>query len=135
MGFETVDVSQTGSNEKLLSYTEEKGFDLVFECVGHPSTINQVIEMGKAEAQVIVVGAFKEPPVFDLFAMSRKEQCVVATWTYTRDDFSKSIVYLSKNDTSFERVISHFIALDQTQQAIELVKNAKDSMKVVLKIS
>lgn len=135
LGFETVDVSQADSGEQLLRYTEEKGFDLVFECVGHSSTVNQMIEMGKPEAQLIVVGAFKEPPAFDLFRMSRKEQRLVASWTYTKDDFAKAIKYLDESDTPFERVISHFIALEQARQALEMVKNAKDSMKVILKIS
>ena len=134
LGFETVDASGEDASEKLLSYTNGRGFDLIFECVGHPSTVNQLIELGRPEAQLIVVGAFKEPPAFDLFRMSRKEQRLVAAWTYTKDDFSTAIKYLSESDTPFERVISHFIALDQARQAMEMVMNAKESMKVVLKI-
>ncbi len=135
LGFETVDASQADSNGQLLGYTDGRGFDLIFECVGHPSTISQLIELGKPEAQLIVVGAFKEPPALDLFRMSRKEQRLVASWTYTKDDFAKAINYLNENGTPFERVISHFIELDQARQALEMVKNAKDSMKVILKIS
>jgi (R,R)-butanediol dehydrogenase/meso-butanediol dehydrogenase/diacetyl reductase len=133
LGFTTVDMSKDISGRQLSSLTDGKGFDLIFECVGHPSTVSQMIEQGKPEAQLIVVGAFKEPPAFDLFMMSRKEQRLVATWTYTRDDFAKAINYLDGSDTHFERVISHFIELEQTSQAIEMVRNAKDSMKVILK--
>jgi (R,R)-butanediol dehydrogenase/meso-butanediol dehydrogenase/diacetyl reductase len=135
LGFQTVDVSQADSSARLLNYTDGKGFDLVFECVGHPSTVKQLIEMGKPEAQLVVVGAFKEPPALDLHFMSRKEQRLVATWTYTRDDFAKAIIYLTQNDTAFESVISHFIPLDQARQAVELAQNAQNSMKVVLKTS
>jgi (R,R)-butanediol dehydrogenase/meso-butanediol dehydrogenase/diacetyl reductase len=115
--------------------TQGRGADLIFECVGHPSTVDQMIDIGRAEAQFVIVGAFKEPAPLDLFRMSRNEQRLVASWTYTNDDFRRAIKFLNESSIPLERVISHFIPLDQTQEAMEMVRKAEKSMKVILKVS
>ncbi|HBF38921.1 MAG TPA: zinc-binding dehydrogenase [Firmicutes bacterium] len=134
MGLDTIRARQDDPVKRILAETEDRGADLVFECVGHPSTTEQMIEMGRSEAQLIVVGAFKEVPPVDLFRMSRKEQWMTASWTYTAIDFERSMRLLFQNTASFERVISHFMPLEETHQAMEMVKKAEQTMKVVLKI-
>lgn len=134
LGFETIRALQDDPVKRILEATGDLGADLVFECVGHPSTTSQMIEMGRPEAQLIVVGAFKEPPPVDLFRLSRKEQRLTASWTYTANDFERSMRLLSEDAAPFERVISHFIPMAETHQAMEMVKKAEQTMKVVLKI-
>ncbi len=134
LGLDTVRARQEDPVKRILADTGERGADLVFECVGHPSTTGQMIEMGCPEAQLIVVGAFKEIPPVDLFRLSRKEQWMTASWTYSASDFERSMQLLSQNSAPFEQVISHFIPLEETYQAMEMVKKAEQTMKVVLKV-
>jgi 2-desacetyl-2-hydroxyethyl bacteriochlorophyllide A dehydrogenase len=135
LGFATVHAARADLVGRVKELTGERGADLIFECVGHPSTIDPMIEMGRPEAQFVVVGAFKEPAPIDLFRMSRKEQRVVASWTYTMDDFRRAVRFLDESAIPFERIISHFIPLDQAQEAMAMIRQADKAMKVVLKLS
>ncbi len=134
LGFVTVHAAGADPVSRVRELTRDRGADLIFECVGHPSTIDPMIEMGSAEAQFVVVGAFKEPAPLDLFRMSRKEQRVVASWTYTMDDFRRAIKFLAESAIPFERVISHFVPLDQAQAAMEMIRKADKAMKVIVKL-
>jgi (R,R)-butanediol dehydrogenase/meso-butanediol dehydrogenase/diacetyl reductase len=135
LGFSIIHGSGKALISQVKELTKDRGADLIFECVGHPSTIDQMIDIGRSEAQFVIVGAFKEPAPLDLFRMSRNEQRLVASWTYTNDDFRRAIQFLNEPSIPLERVISHFIPLDQTHEAMEMVRKAEKSMKVILKVS
>ena len=74
LGFETIRAAKMNPVTEILKLTSGIGTDLVFECVGHPSTIRQLTGIGRERAQLIIVGMFKEIAPIDLFQIQRKEQ-------------------------------------------------------------
>jgi len=110
------------------------GVDLVFECVGHPSTINQIMGVGKVKAQIVIVGMFKELAQVDFFKLSKKQQSVVASFLYTINDFTRAMELLEFKKIKVKSVVSHVIPLERAHEVFHLVKGAGNSMKMLLKI-
>lgn len=135
LGYTCIDASRTDPIQEVLHMTSGRGADLLIECVGHPSTIPQLIGMGRPRSRAIIVGAFHQAAPVDFFEMSKKEQTVVASWQYSVDDFRRSIRFLSQGVVSLEGIITHRLPLEQAQDGIDMVRAAGDCMKVLLHVS
>jgi (R,R)-butanediol dehydrogenase / meso-butanediol dehydrogenase / diacetyl reductase len=110
------------------------GANLIFECVGHPSTIKQIMGIGKAKSQIVIVGMFKELAQIDFFKLSKKEQPIVASFLYTIDDFKRALELLKLKKINTSYVVSHILPLDKADEAFDLVKQAGNSMKIILEV-
>jgi 2-desacetyl-2-hydroxyethyl bacteriochlorophyllide A dehydrogenase len=131
-GFETILASQINPVDEIRAMTDGVGVDIVFECVGHPSTIPQLTAITKERGQIVVVGLFKELAPTDWFQVQRKEQDLTGAWMYHADDFARALTLLGQGNVDPGRLISHTFPLKQAQEAMNLVRDAKNSMKVVL---
>ena len=134
LGFECLDGSAPDFVERVLARTEDQGAERVFECVGHPATLEHIIRIGRTRARIVIVGVFKEPAPLDLFALSKKEQNLTATWMYSFDDFKRAVRLLSEEAVHTDGLVSHVLPLKDAQHGLDLVRGAAGSMKVVLKI-
>jgi (R,R)-butanediol dehydrogenase / meso-butanediol dehydrogenase / diacetyl reductase len=134
MGFSLVDPMDRSGVEQVIHRTGSRGFDIVIECVGHPSTIESIITMGAMRSRVVIVGAFHEPAAVDIFNMSKKEQTLIPSWQYERDDFRRVAALLAANILNLEGIISHRFKLDEADKAITIVRDAGDSLKVLVQI-
>lgn len=133
MDFKTVHVEGNDSIDQFLQISPS-GVDLVFECVGHPSTINQIMGIGKAKAQIVIVGMFKELVPIDFFKLSKKEQPIVASFLYTINDFARALELLVLKKIKVKSVVSHVIPLERAHEVFHLVKGAGNPMKILLKV-
>lgn len=133
-GFPAFDNSALPAEEAAKTFPLDGGFDILFECAGHPSTIDYMIKAGSPASNIVIVGTFKEPPPVDLFWMSRKEQRLLPSWTYRFSDCRASIDLLRRRGEIFSRIVSHEFRLEEVQSAIELVMKAENSLKVVVRI-
>ncbi|MCX7028236.1 MAG: alcohol dehydrogenase catalytic domain-containing protein [Spirochaetes bacterium] len=131
-GFPVFDNSTVPAKTAAREFSLEGGFDTIFECAGHPSTIDYMIKAGSPGSDIVIVGTFKEPPPVDIFWMSRKEQRLLPSWTYRFSDCRASLDLLERRAEVFKRLVSHEFALEQAQEAMELVMKAENSLKVVL---
>ena len=132
LGFETILASQVNPVDAVQAMTDGAGMDVVFECVGHPSTIPQLTVMAKEQGQIVVVGLFKELASIDWFQVQRKEQRLTGAWMYHTGDFVRALTLLEETGLAAERLISHTFPIEEAQEALNTAQNGKDSMKVVL---
>lgn len=133
-GFETIAVDPGKEIEALQASMGGFEPEVVFECTGHPSATAQLIELSAFTAQVVVVGAFKEPAPIDLFRFSRKELNLVGSFAYGADDFARALTLISATPDQFRPLITDVVPLARAQDAIEMMIAGK-CVKVLVRAS
>lgn len=121
LGFATVRVDPAKGIEELQRAVSGYEPQVVFECTGHPSVTSQMVELSAFTAQVVVVGAFKEPAPLDLFRFSRKELSLAGSFAYGADDFARALAILSTEQAELGRLITDVVPFDRAQDAIDLM--------------
>lgn len=134
MGFTCIDPQQDDLAALVHDKTSGLGVDMIFECVGHPSTIPQIIESGAIRSRAVIVGAFHEggAPI-DLFAMSRKEQTMTVSWQYDIEDFATGLRIMGTEGFSLGSLITHEIPLSMVPEALVMMRSG-EAMKVVVQL-
>jgi threonine dehydrogenase-like Zn-dependent dehydrogenase len=123
-GFNCIDIQNEDYETIINEQTGGKGVDMIFECVGHPSTMVQIPTVGAMRSRAVIVGAFHEPQVeMDLFAMSKKEQTIHLSWQYDIDDFRTALDVLLHSRFPVDSLISHILPLKQIPEALELMRS------------
>lgn len=131
-GFNCIDVQNEDYETIINECTKGKGVDMIFECVGHPSTLVQIPTVGAMRSRAVIVGAFHEPQVgMDLFAMSKKEQTIHLSWQYDIDDFRTALDVLLHTRFPVDSLISHILPLQQIPEALDLMRSGA-AVKVLI---
>lgn len=134
MGFTCIDPQQEDLVALVGSMTRGAGVDMIFECVGHPSTIPQIIDSGAIRSRAVIVGAFHEGGAqIDLFAMSRKEQTMTVSWQYDIEDFATGLRILGAEGFSLAPLITHEIPLSMLPEALTMIRSG-EAMKVLVQL-
>lgn len=134
LGFNCIDIDNDNYKKIIHDVTGGRGVDLIYECVGHPSTVEQIVEVGAIRSKVVIVGAFhKGGAQMDLFAMSKLEQTMVVSWQYDFEDFIRGIKLLNGDFMPVENLITHIISLNMVEDALDLMRKG-EAMKVLVEL-
>ncbi|MFD1415049.1 zinc-dependent alcohol dehydrogenase [Oceanobacillus jeddahense] len=132
-GFEIIDASKTKNLEEYLISNYEAKVDVVFEAAGLPITAQQMTTAVKEQGKIILVGLFKEAPLIDLSTMQYKEITLLTTRSYTRNEFKEAINLAVNQRNNLERIISHVVNLEDTNEAFRIMRSAENVLKVLIK--
>lgn len=135
LGFVAFDPSTVDPKDIKRDYTNSIGFDAFFECAGHPSTFAFIIETAKQKSQIIIVATYKQPPVLDIFMMSRKELHIDISWTYYDVECEQAIKLLDEHKKLFSPLVTHVFLLEDTDTAMQYFINGGDTLKVSIKVA
>jgi (R,R)-butanediol dehydrogenase/meso-butanediol dehydrogenase/diacetyl reductase len=130
LGMITIDPSKEDVEKKILELTNNVGADQVYDCAAHPSVTPLLTKVAKVRGKVVIVGAYKKPPEFNLLDMMFKELETVGTRVYTGEDFELSIDLLGK-DFPFEKLITHVLPVENAQEGFDVLLNGGDAIKVM----
>lgn len=133
-GFIAIDPSNVDTQEIKTKFTDSIGFDGFFDCAGHPSTFNFMIATAKQKSHIVIVATYKQPPVLDIFMMSRKEMHIDISWTYFDDECEESIDLINKNQELFTPLITHIFPLEDTNTAMKCFIDGGNTLKVSIKV-
>ncbi|KAI7861559.1 chaperonin 10-like protein [Spinellus fusiger] len=94
------------------------GYDVVFECVGRPETMEQAVQFAKAGGTIVWVGVAKTDARVTVspFDVYRKELTIRSTYTnpYGMD---RAIKILADGKVNWSALVTHTFTLDQFDEA------------------
>ena len=132
MGFQCVNSGDIYLPEYLSRQTGGDGMDFVFECSGTEPAAYEATNLARMQGTICMVGIHKKPHIFNLPELSFKEQTLVATRDYSRQEFERAAEYAVEIKEELEHLISHVIPLDQAAGTFEMIKNKEiDAIKVL----
>lgn len=131
LGFEAIDSSVEDLKARAFEITRGEGADIVFECAGSPAAALQMGDLVRPRGTVLMVSVHKEPHPVDLQAVSFKELSIIGTRVYTRDNYRRALQMIS--DLPYEGIISHRVDLDRGAEGFDIMGQAADACKVLIK--
>ncbi len=117
--------------DRVAQMSGGEGADIVFECAGSASSALQMSDLVRPRGKIIMVSVHKEPHPVDLREITFKEISMIGTRVYTRDDYRKSLQIVA--DLPHEKIISHRVNLYQGAAGFDIMGNADDACKVIIK--
>ncbi|MTT32636.1 alcohol dehydrogenase catalytic domain-containing protein [Terrilactibacillus sp. BCM23-1] len=131
LGFHVVDSKTEDVVQVVLSQTNGKGADVVFEVAGHQATIDQMLPAIKFQGKVTVVSVFKNNPQIDLAAMHFRELSLTTTRCYTHDDFKAALRLMEDGRIDVASIVSHVLPIEEIKKGFELMEYPDESLKIL----
>lgn len=104
----------------------------IFECVGVPGLLQQVLEKAPRDARIVVAGVCMEPdtiePMFAIF----KELSLQFVLGYTPEEFARSLHLLADGKVDAEALITSKVGLDGVKGAFEALANPERHTKILV---
>ncbi|KYH31035.1 zinc-dependent alcohol dehydrogenase [Neomoorella mulderi] len=108
--------------------------DVAIIAAGAPVLLNEAFSIVRKKGRIILVGQFDIPDVIDIEKSRLKEQTLVGSSTYCKEDFLDAIKILEINRDQFELLVTHQIPLEEIEKGIDLIrKRDQDVLKVIVK--
>jgi 2-desacetyl-2-hydroxyethyl bacteriochlorophyllide A dehydrogenase len=108
----------------------EREADVVFECVGLPSTFQQSIDIVRPGGKVALIGVFEQTVNWSPNAAVLKDVTLIGC---LGEDFSGAVDLLRSEKVDTKSLISHEFPLDRAKEAFDTSLEADNAIKVILK--
>lgn len=133
LGFETIDPQEGDVLNQILEKTEGKGSDYTFDCAGHSSVSEMIVQTTKVRGKIVIVAAYKKPAPIDLLQVMFKEITLKGVRVYTAKDFNIA-AQLLKKEFDFEKLATHVLPVNQAQHGFDLLLSGGDAVKVLIQL-
>lgn len=133
LGIDTIDPAKTDVKEAILSRTDGKGADVVYDCAGAAPTAALFAAITRIRGQVVQVAMPHDLRPIDLANFAFREIEYVGCRTYDYKDYHAAIALVAEHRVDAESMISHVFPLRDGKDGLDLAARGGDSMKVLLK--
>lgn len=111
------------------------GVDVAIVAAGAPELIQAAFDMVRKRGRIVLVAIFGSPALLDIEKSRLKEQEIVASSTYTHEDFIRAIRFMTHRPRDIESIVTRRAALEEVNEAMLLVKHrSEDLLKVMITI-
>lgn len=109
------------------------GYDVVFECSGHPASLQAAIGLTRRGGTVVTVGLFAGPVSVDLNEVTMNERRFLGSLGYQRD-FPRTLTLLSAGTIDTSKFVTAKIPLDDVIKGgfVELAEHGADHIKILV---
>ncbi|MEI6874865.1 MAG: alcohol dehydrogenase catalytic domain-containing protein [Spirochaetota bacterium] len=109
--------------------------DLMLECIGANTTIDQAIAQARKGSDIIVVGVFEERPKIDLGLVQDRELRLIGTLMYQETDFITAIELIQKGLVSLSPLVTDHFPFHAYLDAYHHIESHPDrTMKVMIDV-
>ena len=112
-------------------------YDLVVECAGTESAVNQALELCRPHGTLLMLGTYWQGLSFPMMVAMMKEITIVPSYMYaasgTGRDFDIAAALLANNPAIANALITHRFPLTEVTQAFSVAQDRKaGAIKVIL---
>ena len=112
----------TDSMEKITkAATDGEGVDVLFECSGAEIAIMQMTDITRVGGTICMVSIPKTPLNVNLRDINFKEQHIVGTRVYTKEEFRQAVEYSSQINDDLEKIVSHIVPLKDSEKVFDMI--------------
>ena len=118
---------------RVLELTDGYGCDVYIDATGYPSSVLPGLLMLRKLGTFVEYGVFREPATIDWTIIGDKKELSVLGAHLAPYCFPLAIDYITRGLVDVSRIVTHELPLDQFETALNMVHDAKESIKVLLK--
>jgi threonine dehydrogenase-like Zn-dependent dehydrogenase len=104
----------------------------MFECVGVPGVIQQIIDGAPADARIVVVGVCMETDRFEPFFGIIKQLNIQFVLAYTGEEFAQSLHHIAEGKVDVAPLITDHVGLDGVKGAFAELANPEKHAKIMV---
>ncbi|HET6195125.1 MAG TPA: zinc-binding dehydrogenase [Acetobacteraceae bacterium] len=105
---------------------------VIFECVGVPGVIQQIIDGAPAGARIVVVGVCMETDRFEPFFGILKQVNLQFVLAYTEQEFAQSLRHIAEGKVDVSPLITGHVGLDGVKGAFTDLANPERHAKIMV---
>lgn len=105
---------------------------VIFECVGVPGVIQQIMEGAPAEARIVVVGVCMEPDRNEPFFAIVKQLNLQYVLAYTPEEFAASLEHIAEGRIDVAPLITGTTGLDGVAKAFDALGSPEGHAKILV---
>lgn len=126
--------AKTESMEKITkAATDNEGVDVLFECSGAEIAAMEMTDITRVGGSICMVAVHKAPHKVNLRDINFKEQHMVGTRVYTKEEFGQAVKYSSQIKEELEEIISHVVPLKDSEKVFDMIANPSyGTVKVIV---
>ena len=131
-----VDTAEADAVEAVRRWTEDRLTDVVYECIGLQSTLDQAIRMTKPGGRIMVMGVFGKKPVVDLNTLQEAERVILTSQAHV-DEIATALERLRAGEIDASELITRQVTLETlVQDGFEhLIAHGPEHIKVLIQIN
>lgn len=132
-GFITVDPRKESLEDKVKSLTDGEGCDVLFECSGSESTALEMTDICRVSGTICMVAVHKAPHLVNLQALNFKEQKLIGTRVYTKEEFNQATKFSVRLQKDLEKIVTHIVPLSKSENVFDMFTDpSAGTIKVVV---
>ena len=134
-------ISTVNPTEKLLQDAIYQSFgsdaaDVIFECIGSPTTIKEAVQIARKGSTIIVVGVVPDLAPINMGFVQDHELSIIGSAMYQTNDYLSAIELVGQDKIAFDALITHHVAFSKYPDAYQLIEEQRDkAMKVMIDMS
>lgn len=128
----TINPTQEDAVQKVLDWTEGYGCDVYIEATGHPSAVEQGLQMIRKAGTFVEFSVMREPVTVDWTIIGDTKELNIHGAHLGPHAYPLAIDYIHRGLIDVSPIITHQLSLEDYIKAFEMVQTAKDSIKVQL---
>lgn len=118
--------------EEVNKLTDGYGCDKYIEATGHPNGVIQGLQMIRKLGLMVEFSVFSEPTTVDWSIIGDRKEIDIHGAHLSPYTFPLAIEFLKSGKVDVSKIVTHTLPLEKFQEGFDLVRNAKDSIKVML---
>lgn len=131
---ETLDISDlpaAGRIERVMSLTNGRGADVIFECAGVPAAVAEGLEMVRINGRYLIAGHYGDAGTVPLnpHLINRKQITLTGAWSAANRHFLRALALLRK--LPVEKLVTHRFPLAEINEAL-LAAERQEALKAVI---
>lgn len=113
--------------------TDGEGCDVFFECSGAAAAAAQMTDVTRVRGRICMVSVHKQPHEVNLRDVNFKEQTLVGTRVYTKDEFGQAVELTKKLENQLEKIVTHVVPLRESEKVFDMIADPEcGTIKVVV---
>jgi len=132
-GLGMIPFDAAGDVEKFVrDATDGEGADVLFECSGAESAALLMTDFVRVGGTICMVAQHKTPHRVNLRDLNYKEQMMIGTRVYTKEEFHQAVRYAATIAGELETVVSHVLPLEDSPRAFDMIADPDSGTVKVL---
>lgn len=128
---DVVDVSERSLEEVVREHTDGRGFDVAFECAGHPSSVRGCLDAVRPMGRYTQVGICGREVQFPIDQIFYKQLTVQGSICYTAKTWDRMMKIFAQGKIRLDDLVSAKLPVSDWRKAFDMCLN-KQGLKVLM---
>lgn len=128
---EVINISEENAKNEAMKLTNNKGFDIVFECAGAAASADTCLKLLMKTGQYVQVGLFGKSIPFDHDLALKKEVHIVNSFASERTSWERTLRLMESKQVNLKPLISKKLPLSRWEEGFNMAIN-KEGFKILL---